>query len=103
MKQVKLCGMTRECDILAVNEIRPDYCGFVVDFPKSRRSIDKERLAELTALLERNVKAVGVFVNEPVEDVAGLLNAGVIDIAQLHGEEDEAYIAVLRAMTDKPV
>ena len=46
---------------------------------------------------------VGVFVEEKQERVARLLNDGVIDLVQLHGHEDEQYIARLRALTDKPV
>ncbi len=54
-------------------------------------------------MLCSNIQAVGVFVNEPVESVAQLLASGTIDIAQLHGQEDESYIAALRALTDKPI
>ena len=49
------------------------------------------------------IKAVGVFVREEPEIVAGLLNEGVIGLAQLHGGEDEAYIARLRTLTDRPL
>lgn len=44
-----------------------------------------------------------MFVNEPVEAVAELLDRGVIDVAQLHGSEDDDYIARLRALTGKPI
>ena len=44
-----------------------------------------------------------MFVNEEPKQVAGLLNSGVIDIAQLHGEEDNAYIKILRKMSDRPI
>ena len=54
-------------------------------------------------LLIPQIKAVGVFVNETPEKIAGLLNKGVIDIAQLHGNEAEEYIGQLRQLTDKPV
>ncbi len=54
-------------------------------------------------MLDPAIKAAGVFVNEPVESVADLLKQGIIDIAQLHGKEDEDYISALRTMTDRPV
>ncbi len=44
-----------------------------------------------------------MFVNEAPEAVADLLNAGIINIAQLHGQEDECYISRLREMTNKPL
>lgn len=53
--------------------------------------------------LASGISSVGVFVNEAPEAVAGLLNTGVIDIGQLHGSEDEAYIKRLRALTDRPI
>lgn len=100
---LKICGLKRREDIEMVNEALPDYAGFIVNFPKSHRSVDTEKLAELTALLNREkIKAVGVFVNADVSLPAELLNKGVIDAAQLHGNEDEEYIRTLKQMTDKP-
>ncbi len=95
MTRVKLCGMMRPEDILAVNELKPEYIGFVFA-KKSRRYVSKEQAKVLKGMLNPAVKAVGVFVNETVECVADLLNEGVIDMVQLHGEEDEAYIRRLR-------
>ena len=70
---------------------------------KSKRYVSPERAAQLRALLAPGILAAGVFVNEPVESVAGLLDRGVIAAAQLHGSEDDAYIASLRVLTDKPI
>lgn len=53
--------------------------------------------------MQAGIPVVGVFVNEEPKQVAGLLNSGVIDIAQLHGEEDNAYIKMLRKMSDRPI
>ena len=47
MSRIKICGLRRPEDIAAVNEARPDYCGFIVEYPKSRRSIDRATLREL--------------------------------------------------------
>ena len=102
MTKIKLCGLSRPCDIRAANRLRPEYIGFVFA-PNSRRYVTAERAAELSALPAPGIQAVGVFVNAPPETVAGLLNRGVIDLAQLHGTEDEAYLSRLRALTDKPV
>ena len=95
--RIKCCGMFREEDIAAVNAARPDMVGFVVDFPRSHRSVTPERLAALAPLVDEGICRVGVFVDEPVETVAALAGEGLIDVAQLHGHEDEAYIAQLRA------
>ena len=70
---------------------------------KSRRRVDAETAAALKSLLSPDIRAVGVFVDEDAERAAGLLNAGVIDLAQLHGHEDDAYVVHLRHLTDRPV
>lgn len=102
MTKIKLCGLTRPGDIAAANALQPEYIGFVFA-PKSRRYVSREMAAALKAQLSPGIQAVGVFVNEAPETVAGLLNAGIIDIAQLHGQEDAAYIARLRGLTARPL
>ena len=102
MTKIKLCGMTRTQDIEAANALRPEYIGFVFA-QKSKRDVTPEKARELRALLAHGIQAVGVFVDAEPEQVAGLLNEGTIDIAQLHGAEDEAYIARLRKLTNRPI
>ena len=102
MTRIKLCGLTRACDIEAANRLKPDYIGFVFA-EKSRRFVSGDLAKALKSLLSPEIKAVGVFVNEDPETVAGLLNRGIIDLAQLHGGEDEAYLKRLRTLTDRPL
>ena len=102
MTKIKFCGLTGDCDIDAANELRPEYIGFVFA-PKSKRYVTPERAEEIERRLAVGIKAVGVFVNDNLYHVAELLNRGVIDIAQLHGSEDEEYIRHLRQLTGKPI
>lgn len=102
MTKIKLCGLSRPCDIEAANGLHPEYIGFVFA-PKSKRCVTPEKAAELRRLLAPDIQAVGVFVNETPEIIAGLLNNGTIDIAQLHGGEDKEYIKRLRTLTGKPI
>lgn len=97
--KIKLCGLTRPCDIEAVNELQPDYIGFVFA-KKSRRYVSPEKAEELKAMLAPGIQAVGVFVNEEPERIVSLLEAGTIDVAQLHGQEGEREIRRLRELTD---
>ena len=95
--KVKICGLSRPEDIAVVNELHPDYLGFVfADF--SHRYVDKETAGALKSQLNPGIQAVGVFVNEDVQFVAELMKDRVIDIAQLHGSEDNDYIAELRSL-----
>lgn len=103
MTKIKICGLRRLRDIEAVNAARPDFAGFVVEVPGSRRSVDKRELRELAGRLEEGILSVGVFVNAPPELVAELLEEGTLDLAQLHGQEDEIYMAELRRLTEKPL
>ena len=102
MTKIKMCGLTRPCDITAANTLGPDYIGFVFA-PKSKRYVTPEKAKELKEQLVPGIRAVGVFVNEEPKIVASLLEQGIIDMAQLHGEEDEKYIARLRQMTSLPI
>ena len=101
--RVKLCGLSRPQDVVAANDVRPDFVGFVVDFPRSRRSVSSDELPGLAALVAPGIGRVGVFVDEPPHVVAQLYEQGAIDVAQLHGGEDESYLAELRALSDVPL
>ena len=102
MTRIKFCGLTRKCDIEAVNELGPEYIGFVF-WPRSKRVVTREQASELKTMLDPSIKAVGVFVDEDIEVVKSLLNDDIIDIAQLHGSEDGTYINDLKMSTGKPV
>lgn len=100
--KIKICGLRRPEDIEAVNRLLPEYVGFVF-WGRSRRCVSPEQALELKKLLDPRIRAVGVFVDEEEEVVSNLLNRGIIDFAQLHGSEDEDYIASLRKRTGKPL
>ena len=95
--RVKLCGLWRDQDIDAVLAAAPDYCGFVIDFPKSHRSVTPERAIELGYALEGSgITRVGVFVDADPETIELLVLAEAIDAVQLHGHEDAAYVSALK-------
>ncbi len=101
--KIKICGLSRRADIEAVNRYLPDYAGFIINFPKSRRNLSPEQVKQLKSQLSPEIPAVGVTVNQPMETVAYLLECGMIDIAQLHGQEDADYVRALQKRTGKPV
>lgn len=102
MTRIKMCGLRRPEDIEAAGELLPEYIGFVF-FPGSKRYVAPETARTLKAGLNPGIRTVGVFVDAKPETVAKLLLDGTIDMAQLHGSEDEAYLADLRKRTDKPL
>ncbi len=102
MTCIKLCGIKRATDIEKVNDLKPEYIGFVF-WEKSKRNVSIEEAKELKGRLSDGIKAVGVFVDCEPEFAAGLANKKIIDVIQLHGSEDEAYIRKLRTMTDAEI
>ncbi|MBW8381502.1 MAG: phosphoribosylanthranilate isomerase [Youngiibacter sp.] len=97
MTRLKICGLFREADISYANAVRPDYVGFV--FAPSKRQVTRENAAELRKLLDPSIPTAGVFVDEKTSRILELLSDGIISIVQLHGHEDEEYIADLKEKT----
>ena len=102
MTRIKLCGIMREEDIKVINELLPDYIGFVFA-EKSKRFISYDRAKKLKESLDPKVKAAGVFVNEDIKNIIYLVKNKVIDIIQLHGNEDRAYINTLKEEVNIPI
>ena len=100
--KIKICGLRRPEDIAFANEAAPDFVGFILS-PGFRRSIDADTARELKAKLGPGIPAIGVFVNDTPERIAQLLKEGVIDAAQLHGQESEEDIMYIKAATGRPV
>lgn len=103
MAKLKICGLTCEEDIAAVNEVKPDFAGFVIEVPGRRRSLTAEQVKVLVKGLDKEILPVGVFVNAAPELPISLLRDGTLWAAQLHGNEDEDYIEKIQNMTGKPV
>lgn len=102
MTKIKICGLQSEDDISYVNELQPDYIGFVF-LQGRRRYVSPEKAAQLRKLLNPSIQSVGVFVNESISNVAALLQNDTIQLAQLHGQEDEAYARELKRLSNKPI
>ena len=98
MTRIKICGLYRPEDIEYVNEAEPDWCGFIINFPRSHRNRTPDQVRALRENLSERIRPVGVFVDSPVEEVAALLKDQTLSVAQLHGHEDSAFIARLRDM-----
>lgn len=103
MSKIKICGIYRKEDIDIINRLKPDYIGFILNYTKSHRYIDMERATVLKSCLDRDIEAVGVFVDARIEDIETYVHKGIIDRIQLHGNEDEAYIKKLQQKTNKPI
>ena len=91
----------KPCDIEYANRVKPDFVGFI--FANTRRKISAAQAKQFREILDAEIPAVGVFVNEDIPVIASLVQDGCIDMIQLHGEEDADYIRCLREVCDVPV
>ena len=98
MVKIKICGLRRLEDVEMVNKYKPDYIGFV--FADSKRKVSHELAGQMKNNLSSNIMSVGVFVDASQEEILKLFNRGIIEIAQLHGCENEDYINYLKENTN---
>ena len=98
--KIKICGLTEEREIACVNRWKPDYIGFMF-FPKSKRYISFERARELAEQLSPEIKKVGVFVNADLREMTEV--SKILDLIQLHGQESEETIEILKEKTHLPI
>ena len=101
MVKVKFCGLKRPCDIALANELHPDYAGFV--FAGTKRRVSDETAAALRRELDPSIPAVGVFVDDELPHMASLVKKGVIQLIQLHGQEEDALVQQLQTELGVPV
>ena len=99
---VKFCGIRRPEDVEMVNRYQPDMAGFILA-PGRKRYVPAEKVRILREKLDPAIQVVGVFVDEDISVVRNLLSSGIIDVAQLHGNEPEDYIRSLQESTGKKV
>jgi phosphoribosylanthranilate isomerase len=86
MTKIKICGLTNLDDASAAIDFGADALGFVF-FKKSPRNISPAKAAAIIAKLPAFTTTVGVFVNEPAEEILKIVNHTGISVIQLHGEE----------------
>ena len=102
MVKVKICGICHEAEIGIMNELVPDFVGFVF-VKKSRHFIAPEHAGYLRSKLRQGIKSVGVFANEALRSVAMCVETAGLNMVQLHGEETAEYIASLREYIRCPI
>lgn len=101
MTKVKICGLKTSEEVEIVNKFCPDYVGFV--FAPTKRFVPFEKAKALKAMLRPTIEAVGVFVNEPIEKIIQYEKAGIIDMIQIHGDEDLVYMNSLKKASKLPI
>lgn len=93
MAVVKLCGLRSEEDAVLMNEVQPDYVGFV--FAPGKHQISAATAIRLSSILKYS-RLVGVFVNEQPDVIAQIAKQTGLDVIQLHGDESDKDIEQLK-------
>ncbi len=94
--QFKVCGISNMEQALALEAMGVNYIGFIF-YPASKRYVLANlSLNDLAYFKPVNAKKVGVFVNEPLEQLLSIAEAAGLDMVQLHGDEDAAYCALVQ-------
>jgi phosphoribosylanthranilate isomerase len=99
--RIKMCGFTREADVLAACAAGADAIGFVL-YPPSPRSVSIERAAELSRLLPAFVQPVLLFVNDTPERIAAACAAVPGALLQFHGDESAEFCEAMSQRTGRP-
>jgi phosphoribosylanthranilate isomerase len=95
MTKIKICGIKTLSDGQAAINAGADYLGFNF-FPKSARFIETQKFKEIGIVLKRehpSIDLVGVFVNSKQDEIRSLLETGLLDMVQLHGDESPDFFA----------
>ncbi len=91
--QFKVCGISNMEQAQALEAIGVHYIGFIF-YPASKRYVLANlSLNDLANFKPVNAKKVGVFVNEPLEQLLSIVESAGLDMVQLHGDEDAEYCA----------
>jgi phosphoribosylanthranilate isomerase len=95
--KIKVCGMRNPSNIKELVRLKPDYIGFIF-YPPSKRYIGAQIPAEIQAMITDGIRKVGVFVNEPLDNLINTIKCNQLDMVQLHGRELPDYCETLKKM-----
>ena len=95
MTKIKICGLKRLIDAEYVNEVMPEYAGFVF-WDRSSRNVTYDEAKSIREHIDEQIQSVGVFVDADIDFIAKLVTDNIISCVQLHGKESDEYILKLR-------
>ena len=100
--KIKFCGLRLEEDVKLAASLDADFMGFILS-ERFRRYVSPDEVSRLKQFVPSRTKTVGVFVDEPEDYVIACAKQADLDMIQLHGCEDDAYIADIKEKTGLPV
>lgn len=102
MTKVKICGITRLEDAELALGHGAWALGFIL-WPSSKRYVEPAVAAGITRVVRRKVETVGVFVNQPLDEIAGAVDVLGLTHVQLHGDEGPSFCTAVAQRTGAKV
>lgn len=100
--KIKICGLRRPEDVICVNQVKPDYIGFI--FAEGRkRTITPQQASALRTHLNPGIQTVGVFLDQSLQFIEDAARCSGIDLIQLHGHEIDDFVTQVKKQTRLPV
>lgn len=96
---IKICGITSVEEVEYINKLKPEYIGLV--FTKSKRQICKEQGIVLSKVLCEEVKIVGVFKDNSLNEIKEIIQCVKLDVIQLHGNESDDFIESVKLIIEE--
>ncbi len=100
--KVKVCGLSTAKQVKTCVELEANYCGFILNYPKSHRYIQLEKAKELTNIKKKNTEYVGVLVNPRNKELEKFSKLN-IDYFQIYGNFNEQFISKIKSKYKKKI
>ena len=100
--KVKVCGLSTAKQVKTCVELGANYCGFILNYPKSHRYIQLEKAKELTNIKKKNTEYVGVLVNPKNKELEKFSKLN-IDYFQIYGNFNEQFISKIKYKYKKKI
>ena len=100
--KVKVCGLSTTEQVKTCVDLEANYCGFILNYPKSHRFIQLEKAKELTSIKKKDTKYVGVLVNPKNEELEKFSRLN-IDYFQIYGNYNKKLISNIKLKFNKKI
>jgi phosphoribosylanthranilate isomerase len=100
--KLKVCGLSNSEDVKICVSLKINYCGFILNYPKSHRHITFDKAKELTGIKKENTKYVGVLVHPTNAELKKFSKLN-FDYFQIYGELNSEKLKKIKEKFKKKV
>ena len=83
--KLKVCGLSNSIEVETCVSLQVNYCGFILNYPKSHRYVTLDKAKNLTNINKKNTKYVGVLV-KPTQEELNEFSKLNLDYFQIYGD-----------------